>query len=157
MKSKFKIGLFLFLIFAQIIINRYVRVTKINLDLLYLILVYISIRSGILKTAIWATLIGWVTDFFTIGLVGVFGFSRTLTAFLLQEFYKYFDLRKRFFVFLLIFVSLSFSNLIANVFFYFIYGQSIKMSLVLQQPFLTALAGILIISSSKIRESLDVH
>ncbi len=145
------------MIFAQIIINRYVRVTKINLDLLYLILVYISIRSGILKTAIWATLIGWVTDFFTIGLVGVFGFSRTLTAFLLQEFYKYFDLRKRFFVFLLIFVSLSFSNLIANVFFYFIYGQSIKMSLVLQQPFLTALAGILIISSSKIRESLDVH
>ena len=157
MRNKLRIGLFFFLILAQIIVNRYVGITKINLDLLYLILVFISIQSGILKTAIWATIIGWITDFFNLGLIGVFGFSRTLTAFLLHEFYKFFDLRKRFFVFLLIFVSLSFSNLVANLFFHFIYGEAIKLSLVLRQPLLTGLAGTLIISSKKIRESLDVH
>jgi rod shape-determining protein MreD len=145
------------LILAQVILNRYVSITKINPDLLFLILVYISIQSGVLKTVIWATIIGWITDFFTFGLVGVFGFSRVLTAFLLHEFYKFFDLRRRFFVFLLIFVSLSFSNLIANLFFYFIYGEGIHLSLIFRQPFFSALIGTLIISSSKIKESLDVH
>lgn len=157
MRNKLKTGLFFFLILAQIIVNRYVRSTSLNFDLLYLILVYISIRSGILKTAVWATAIGWITDYFTIGLIGVFGFSRTLTAFLLHEFYKFFDLRKRFFVFLLIFISLAFSNLIANLFFFLIYGDGLKAALILRQPVLTALAGTLLISSTKIRESLDVH
>lgn len=81
MKNKLKIVLFIGLIFAQIIINRYVQATKLNIDCLFLILVYISIQSGLVKSLIWGTCIGWVTDFFIGGLVGVFGFSRTITAF----------------------------------------------------------------------------
>ncbi|MCK4941945.1 MAG: rod shape-determining protein MreD [Candidatus Aminicenantes bacterium] len=157
MKNKLKIALFIGLIFAQIIINRYVQTTKLNIDCLFLILVYISIQSGLIKSLIWGTFIGWVTDFFIGGLVGVFGFSRTITAFFLHEFNKFFDLRKNIFVFLLIAISLAFSNLIASVFLHFIFGYKIEISLVLRQPLLTGLTGMLISSFSKIKKILDVH
>lgn len=157
MKNKLKISLFIGLILAQILINRYVQNTKLNIDLLFLILVYISIQSGLVRSLIWGTCLGWVTDFFIGGLVGVFGFSRTITAFFIHEFNKFFDLRKNIFVFLLITISLCFSNLIASIFFHFIFGYKIDVGLVLRQPLLTGITGMLISGFSKIKEILDVH
>ena len=157
MKNKFKAGLFIFLIIAQIIVHKYVHILKFNVDFLYLILVYIAIRSGAVKTIMTATFIGWFTDFFTGGIVGIFGFSRTLVAFILNEMHRYVDLRKNIFVFLLIAISLSVSNLIANVFFHFIYGFDIEINLVLRQPILTGLVGTLIMIPTRVKEYLDVH
>jgi rod shape-determining protein MreD len=154
---KFKIGLFVGLIIGQIILNRYVHIIKLNFDLLYLILVYIAIRSGIVKTVVTATFIGWLTDFFTGGIVGIFGFSRTIIAFFINEMHRYVDLKKNIFVFLLIAISLSISNLIANVFFHFIYGYNLDLNLILRQPFITGILGTLLIIPTRVKEYLDVH
>jgi rod shape-determining protein MreD len=157
LKNKLKILLFIGLVLAQIIINRYVQDTKLNIDFLFLILVYVSIQSGLIKSLIWGTCLGWVTDFFIGGLIGVFGFSRTLSAFFLHEFNKFFDLRKNIFVFLLITISLCLSNLIASIFFHIVFNYKIDIGLVLRQPLLTGIAGMLISGFSKIKEILDVH
>lgn len=157
MKNKFKTGLFLLLILLQFISYRYAHMTKINPDFLYLILVYVSIRSRIMKTLVSATFIGWITDSLIGGIVGIFGFSRVIIAFFLNEFNRFLDLRKKVFVFLLIFISLSLSNLIANVFLYMIFRHNLELTIILQQPLLTALTGILIIIPSKVREYLDVY
>ncbi len=157
MKNKFKIGLFLFLVLSQLVFDRYAYITKINPDCLYLILVYISIRSGMVKTVVSATLIGWIMDSLIGGIVGVFGFSRAIIAFFLNEFNRFLDLRKKVFVFLLIFVSLSISNLIANVFFHLIFGYDLELGMILRQPLLTAILGLLIITPARVREYLDVY
>ena len=157
MNRNFKIVFLLLLIVLQILLNRYVDVIKINIDLLFLVLIYISIKSTTLKTILAACIVGWVTDFFSGGIVGVFGFSRVLSIFLVHEFVRFIDLTKRHFLFLLISISLSFSNLIANVFFHYIAGHSFTFSFLLYQPLLTAFVGILIVSSPGIREKLDVY
>lgn len=149
--------MFLFLVLSQLIFNRYVHKTNIDPDCLYLILVYISVRSGLIKTVIIATFIGWVTDSLIGGIIGVFGFSRAIIAYLLNEFNRFLDLRKKVFVFLLIFISLSISNLIANFFLHLIFGYDLELGMILRQPSLTALIGILIISPQKVREYLDVY
>ena len=157
MKQKVKIGLLFALLAAQILFDRYVHIFKFNIDFLYLVLIYISVRSGFIKTMLWGTAIGWVTDFLSGGILGVFGFSRTLTAFLIHETHRFVDLNKNTFVFLFIMLSLSFSNLVANLFYYFIHSYPLEPGMILRQPFLTALVGVLIISSIKIKEILDVR
>lgn len=157
MNNKVKTGIFLSLIIGQIIVHKYVHIIKFNIDFVYLILVYVAIRSGVVKTIITATMIGWLTDFFTGGIVGIFGFSRTLIAFFLNEIHRYVDLKKNIFVFLLITISLSLSNLIANVFFHFIHGFNIEINLVIRQPIITGLLGTLIMVPARVKEYLDVH
>lgn len=152
-----KVGLFIVFIVLQIAIHRYVNVLKVNLDLLYLILVYISIKSGFMKTILFAAAIGLVTDFFSMQVMGVFGFSRTIIAYLLNETTPHIDLKNNTFVFLLIAVSLFLSNLMANTFFYFISGTSFDSNLILYPPLLTGLLGVLIISPSKMKRHLDVY
>jgi rod shape-determining protein MreD len=109
------------------------------------------------KTVVSATLIGWIMDSLIGGIVGVFGFSRAIIAFFLNEFNRFLDLRKKVFVFLLIFVSLSISNLIANVFFHLIFGYDLELGMILRQPLLTAILGLLIITPARVREYLDVY
>ena len=106
---------------------------------------------------LWGTVIGWVTDFLSGGIIGVFGFSRTLTAFLVHEIHRFVDLNKNTFVFLFILLTLSFSNLVANFFYFFIHRYPIEPGMILRQPLLTALVGVLIISSIKIKDILDVR
>ena len=108
---RFKIALFIVFILLQVAIHRYVNELKLNLDLLYLILVYISIRSSFMKTVFSAAVIGLITDFFSMQVMGVFGFSRTIIAYLLNETAPHIDLKNNTFAFLLIAVSLFLSNL----------------------------------------------
>jgi len=155
MNRKFRTFFFLFLIFAQIFLNRFFDV---NADLLYLIMVYIAVRSNFLKTLISATVIGLFTDFITGSIViGVFGFSRTLIAYILYEGSKFIDLKKNIFVFFLIAISLSVSNLIANLFFSFILSFKISINLILYQPLITGLIGFLILLPTTIKKKLNVY
>jgi rod shape-determining protein MreD len=127
------------------------------MDLLFLILVFISIKSSFLKSILSAAAIGLVTDFLSGNVLGVFGFSRTIAAYLINELSRYLDLRKNIFLFLIISLSLFISNLIANIFFYFILNFEISLNLVLYPPLLTALVGFIIVSPAKIKTYLDVY
>lgn len=157
MNRRAKIILFLLLIGLQVLSLRYRDILKFNLDFLYLILVYVALKSGFLKTILSATTIGLITDYFSMQVMGVFGFSRTVTGYLLNEISRHIDLKNKALVFLLISVSLFFSNLIANLFFYFISGFPIQFGLILYQPLATGLLGVLIIVPRKIRQYLDVY
>jgi len=157
MNRKFKLITFSLLILGQIIIHQYIRQLQVNLDLLSLILVYIAVKSGFVKTILSATAIGLVTDFLTGGVLGVFGFSRTIAAYVLNDVSMRIDLKNNLFVFLMLSLSLAFSNLIANLFFYFIRGYAVDLSLILYQPLLTGVVGLLIVSSTKAKNYLDVY
>ncbi len=157
MNRKFKIGLFVVLIILQIAFHRYENILKINLDLLYLILVYISAKSGFFKTILSATMIGLVTDHFCMNILGVFGFSRTIIAYILNEISRHIDLKNNLFVFLLLAISLCISNLISNIFFYIILGVKFSLNLLFYQPIFTGLVGAFILIPSKIKEYLDVY
>lgn len=157
MKRRIRIIFFLILFSAQILSNLYFHSIKLHIDFLFLILVFIAIKSGIVKTIASATLIGWITDYFSMGNIGIFGFSRTVVAFLLHELSRFIDLKNSFYTFLLISLSLSFSNLIANLFFLLIHGVKIQLHMLVFQPLLTGLLGIILISPKKIKKRLDVY
>lgn len=137
--------------------NKYLHQLRLNLDLLYLILVYISIKSSFIKCIMMGTVIGLITDYFCMNVLGVFGFSRTQAVFLLFELSRRIDPNNNFLVFLLVFISLSVSNVIANIFFTIILNFDFSLSLILVQPFLTGLVGVLIAGSSKAKRYLDVY
>jgi rod shape-determining protein MreD len=157
MNRKVRLGIFVVLVLLQIVVQKYMDILKVSLDLLYLVLVYISVKSGFFKTVFSATAVGLVTDYFSMQVMGVFGFSRTIIAFLLNDTSRHIDLKNRLLVFLLISLSLSISNALSNVFFYFIRGVPFNLNLILYQPLLTGLAGVLILSIPKVRRYLDVY
>lgn len=157
MNRKFKIGIFVVLIILQIVFHRYESILKINLDFLYLILVYISAKSGFFKTILSATVIGLITDYFSMNIMGVFGFSRTLIAYILNEISRHIDSKNNLFVFLLIAISLFMSNLVSNIFFYIILGVKFSLDLLFYQPIFTGLVGAFILIPSKIKKYLDVY
>lgn len=149
--------IFILLILGEIIINKYIHQLRLNLDLLFLILVYISLNSGFIKCIMVGTVIGLITDYFCMNVMGVFGFSRTLAVFLLFELSRRIDLNNNFFVFLLVFISLSISNVIANIFFTIILNFDFSMRLILVQPLFTGMMAVLIAGSSKAKRYLDVY
>jgi rod shape-determining protein MreD len=157
MNRKFKFLIFILLILGEIIINKYLYQLRLNLDLLYLLLVYISINSGYIKCIMVGTVIGLITDYSCMNVMGVFGFSRTLAAFLLFELTRRIDLNNNFFVFFLVFVSLSVSNVIANIFFSIILNFGFNLRLIFMQPLLTSVVAILIAGSKKAKRYLDVY
>jgi len=158
MTKRVKTILLIVLLASQILVNRYIHSWRLNIDLFFLILVYFSIRSSYLKSIIVGTIIGLITDHFSgYTVMGVYGFSRTITAYLIFELAKYLDLKRNTFVFFLIFTSLCISNLIANIFFYFTSGVNININMILYQPFLTAIIGLLLISSKKVKTLLNVY
>ncbi len=157
MKRRIKLWMFILLILLQIVVNRHINELKLNLDLFFLILVYISIKSNFLPTILSATAIGLLTDFFSGNVLGVFGFSRTIAAYLIHEISTYLDLRRNIFLFLLIVIPMFISNLTASIFFYFILNFKIGANLVLYSPLLTGILGVLILSPRKMKQYLDVY
>lgn len=157
MEKKFKFIMFALLILGQIVSYRYARGLKINPDFLYLILVFVCVKSGFFKSIFIASTIGLITDFLSGNILGVFGFSRTIAGYLLNEVSMRIDLKNNMFVFLMIFISLSLSNLVANLFFYFIQGFPLDVAMVLYQPLFTGLLGLIIVISSTAKKYLDVY
>lgn len=148
--------LFILLVVGQFAIARYFQQLRFSVDLLYLIIFYIAVRSGFMSTILSATFIGLCTDYLSGGVIGVFSFSRTLAAYFLNALARFLDLKKSIFVFLLIFISLFFSNLVAFVFHVLIFKLKITASLLLFQPLYTAMIGTVILGSKKAKSLLDV-
>jgi len=157
MNRKSRFSLLIVMIVLQFFINRYITVMKLNIDLLFLVLIYVSVKSTFLKSILTATTIGLFTDFFSGNVLGVFGFSRTLAAFIIHESSAYLDLRKKTFLFLLISLSLAFSNLVANLFFSFIQNYEISLEFILYPPLITGILGVLMTGPRAMKRYLDVY
>jgi rod shape-determining protein MreD len=156
MNKGFRNIFFIALIVGQFAIARYYQPLRFNIDLLYLIIFYIAIKSGFMPTIFSAAFIGLCTDYLSGGVMGVFSFSRTLAAYFLNALARFLDLKKNIFVFLLIFISLFLSNLVAFVFHVLVFKLKITASLLLYQPLYTALIGTIILGSKKAKSLLDV-
>lgn len=156
MNKKLKWLLLLMLVLGQILICRNYREMRFNVDLLYLVIFFFSVRYGFFKGVVSAAVIGWVTDYLSGGIVGVFSFSRVLAAYVLTSVARFVDLRKNYFVFLLILFSLFLSNCVANLFFHFVFHFRITVNLIVIQPLLTAFIGTILLGSSKVKMLLNV-
>ena len=69
---------------------------------------------------------------------------------------RFLDLKKNVFVFLLIFISLFLSNLLAFVFYILIFNLQITASLLFYQPLSTAIIGTFLLGFKKAKSLLDV-
>lgn len=156
MNSRFRTILFILLAVGQLAVAHYHPALRFSIDLLYLIIFFIAIRSRFMPAILSAALIGFAGDYLSGGIIGVFSFSRTLAAFLLNTLARFLDLKKNVFVFLLIHLSLFLSNLAAYIFLVLIFRYRIAASLLVVQPLATALAGTVILGSKKVKSLLDV-
>jgi rod shape-determining protein MreD len=156
MNNRFRNIFFVLMLVGQVVIAKYYKSWRLNVDLLYLVVFYISTKSGFMKSVISASLIGLCSDYLSGGIMGVFSFSRTLAAYLLNTIARFLDLKKNIFVFLLILLSLFFSNVVAYVFYALIFKYTITASLLIYQPLLTAFVGTVILGFKKVKSLLDV-
>jgi len=156
MSKHYRNILFAVLAVGQFAIARHYQSLRFNVDLLYLIIFYVAIKSGFMPSILGAAFIGLCTDYLSGGVMGVFSFSRTLAAYFLNAMARFLDLKKNIFVFLLLFISLFFSNLVAFVFHVLIFKLKITASLLLFQPLYTAVIGTIILGSKKAKSLLDV-
>jgi len=156
MNKRFRNVLFVLLVIGQIAVARYYHSWRFNVDLLYLIIFYIAIKSGFMPSVLSAALVGLCSDYLSGGVIGVFSFSRTLAAYFLNSLARFLDLKKNVFVFLLIFISLFLSNLLAFVFYILIFNLQITASLLFYQPLSTAVIGTFLLGFKKAKSLLDV-
>jgi len=156
MNNRYRNIFFLALLVGQVAISRHYQSLRSNLDLLYLIIFCISIKSGFMTSIVSASLIGLVSDYLSGGIIGVFSFSRTLAAYFLNIIARFVDLKNNFFIFLLIFISLFLSNAVAFIFFVLIFKYKVTVSLLVYQPFATALCGTIFLGFKKVKSLLDV-
>ncbi|MEN8223190.1 MAG: hypothetical protein ABFR36_08015 [Acidobacteriota bacterium] len=157
-KRRLRFVLGLFLVLMQIVVNLYLNELNINIDFIFLILIYyISSRGNFLKAMLLATLIGWSTDILNSQIIGVFGFSRVVIAYFIFEIIVFIDFKRLTFTFLFIFLSLSLSNLVANLFLLFINGYDLSVGMLIYQPLLTGMVAVLLVSSNRIKEAINVY
>jgi len=156
MNNRWRATLFIVLAVGQFAFARHYYSLRFTIDLLFLVIFFIAIRSGFMTSILSAALIGFCSDYLTGGVMGVFSFSRTLAAFSLNSLARYLDLKKNIFIFLLILFSLFLSNLAAFGFLVLIFQYKITVSLLVFQPLSTALLGTFILGSKKAKSLLDV-
>jgi rod shape-determining protein MreD len=156
MNSRFRNVFIIMMFVGQIAIAKYYQSLRLNVDLLYLIIFYFSIKSGFMKSVISASLIGLCSDYLSGGVMGVLSFSRTLAAYFLHTLARFVDLKNNFFIFLLIFISLLLSNSVAFIFYALIFKYKITASLLIYQPLFTAAIGTIILGLRKVKSLLDV-
>ncbi len=156
-KRQFRFTLALFLILMQILVNLYLNEFNINIDFLFLILIYISSRGNFLKSLIIATFLGWTTDLLNSHIIGVFGFSRVVIAYIIFEIIVFIDFKRLSFTFLFIFFSLSLSNLVASLFLLFINDYGLSVGMIIYQPLLTGMFAVILVSSDRIKEAINVY
>jgi len=156
-KRQFRFTLALFLILMQIIVNLYLNEFNINIDFLFLILIYVSSRGNFLKSLILATILGWTTDLLNSQIIGVFGFSRVVIVYIIFEIIVFIDFKRLSFTFLFIFFALSISNLIASLFLLFINDYGLSVGMIIYQPLLTGMFAVILVNSDRIKEAIDVY
>ena len=141
----------------QILVNLYLNEFNINIDFLFLILIYISSKGNFMKSLIAATIVGWGTDLLNSQIIGVFGFSRVVIAYIIFEIIVFIDFKRLSFTFLFIFFSLSLSNLVANLFLLFINDYGLSVGMIIYQPLLTGMFAVILVSSDRIKEAINVY
>ncbi|MCU0236400.1 MAG: rod shape-determining protein MreD [Acidobacteria bacterium] len=156
MNNRWRTILFILLAVGQVAFARHYHSLRFTVDLLFLVIFFIAIRSGFMTSILSAALIGFCSDYLSGGVMGVFSFSRTLAAFSLNAVARFLDLKKNIFIFLLILFSLFLSNLAAFGFLVLIFRYQITFSLLVIQPLSTALLGTIILGSKKAKSLLDV-
>jgi rod shape-determining protein MreD len=156
MNSRFRAFFFLAMLAGQIAVSRHYPAMRFSVDLLYLVIFCVAIKSRFVSSMISASLIGLVSDYLSGGIIGVFSLSRTLAAYLLNILARFIDLRKNIFVFLLLWISLFLSNLVAYGFFAIVFKYKVAASLLLHQPLATAGIGTVILGFNKIKSLLNV-
>jgi rod shape-determining protein MreD len=156
MNKRFRNVLFAVLVIGQIAIARYYHSLRFTVDLLYLVIFYIAIKSGFMTSVFSAAFIGLCSDYLSGGVIGVFSFSRVLAAYFLNSLARFLDLKKNVFVFLLILISLFLSNLVAFLFHVLIFNLHITSRLLFYQPLSTAVIGTIIMATKKVKSLLDV-
>ena len=85
MNNRFRTILFIVLAVGQFVFARHYYSLRFTIDLLFLIIFFIAIRSGFMTSILGAALIGFCSDYLTGGVMGVFSFSRTLAAYFSQQ------------------------------------------------------------------------
>ncbi|MCK5004786.1 MAG: hypothetical protein KAS21_06850 [Candidatus Aminicenantes bacterium] len=156
-KRQFRFTLALFLILLQILVNLYLNEFNINIDFLFLILIYISSKGNFMKSLIAATIVGWGTDLLNSQIIGVFGFSRVVIAYIIFEIIVFIDFKRLSFTFLFIFFSLSISNLVASLFLLFINDYGLSVGMIIYQPLLTGMFAVILVNSDRIKEAINVY
>ncbi len=157
MKNRIKLLLIALLLLGQVAICHYYRSFRFNVDLTYLLIVYVAVRSGFLRVMATTTVLGLLLDFLSGGVLGVFAFARTLTTYFLMQVSRYIDFRKNVFIFCLIAISLFLSNAVANLFLHLAFQFRLAFPLLVSQPLLTAAVGTLICASARVKRLLDVY
>ena len=99
MNNRFRTILFIVLAVGQFAFARHYYSLRFTIDLLFLVIFFIAIRSGFMTSILSAALIGFCSDYLTGGVMGVFSFSRTLAAFFLNSLSRFLDLKKNIFIF----------------------------------------------------------
>jgi len=156
MNNRYRNMFFVLMLVGQVAIAKYYPSWRLNVDLLYLVIFYIASKSRFMPSVISASLIGLCSDYLSGGIMGVFSFSRTLAAYLLNTIARFLDLKKNIFVFLLILLSLFLSNGVAFIFYALIFKYRITASLLIYQPLFTAFIGTVILGLKKVKSLLDV-
>jgi len=157
MRGKTKLTLTFALLCLYFFQNLYVSSSWFSIDFTYLIIIFVALKSSTFKTGLSATLIGLLIDFISGGTLGIYGFSRTLIAFIFKEVLAFIDLKRGFYVFLITSISLSISNFTANFLMHLISDFPFNLNFILLQPIFTGLTAILILNSSYLKKKLDVY
>lgn len=157
MHRKFRFILLVLLLAGQFLIGRYQPSLRLSVDFIYLIVFYLAIRCGFYKGILAGMLLGLLTDHFSGGVIGVFSFSRTLASYLVGSVSRFIDFRKNSFIFVFLWGSLWFSNLVANFLFEVAFGFNFSVQLLLWQPLLTATLGTLLVGTRRAKTLLDVY
>ena len=110
-----------------------------------------------MKSLIAATIVGWGTDLLNSQIIGVFGFSRVVIAYIIFEIIVFIDFKRLSFTFLFIFFSLSISNLVASLFLLFINDYGLSVGMIIYQPLLTGMFAVILVNSDRIKEAINVY
>ncbi len=156
-KKRFRLILAFYLIIMQIAVNVYLNKYNINIDFIFLILIFIASKGNFLKLMTFATLIGWATDLLNSHVIGVFGFSRVLIAYVIFEIIAVIDFKRLSFTFIFVFLSLAISNFVANLFLLFINDYGLSVTMIIYQPLLTGMFAVLLLSSDRIKKTINVY
>ncbi len=156
-KTKIKILLVLILIIIQLYSYRFLSHHKLYFDLFFIFIFYFAYKKSYLQAVAAGFLFGILSDFFSLSYFGVFAFSRSLIAALINVIVNRFDLSNRAIFFLFFSFFLFLSNLIASLFFKFLFGFDINYQMLAFQPLLTAFIGMLLISLRRVRNEFNLY
>ncbi len=157
MKKNNFLLLIISLIVIQIIFNTNISYKFIFIDLIYISVFYISIRLEFRKSIILSTLLGILTDYLTIGILGVFGLSRAISSYFINTITKYFDISKDKFLISIFLLTFIFSNFLANIFFILIFNINLSIKIIFVIPITTTILNYILFKIPKIKKILNVY